>query len=98
MPAISTSTISEVERAFASPPNDSRIMMRWWWFGPAVEEDQLLAEMKAMKAAGIGGFEVAVLYLLTLDHPERGIRNYPYMSDTFLDRIRFVSRMALELG
>jgi alpha-L-rhamnosidase len=98
MPAISTSTISDVERAFASPPDDSRIMMRWWWFGPAVEEDQLLAEMKAMKAAGIGGFEVAVLYPLTLDHPERGIRNYPYMSETFLDRIRFVSRMARELG
>ncbi|QRM29208.1 glycosyl hydrolase [Microvirga sp. VF16] len=98
MPATSISTISEVERAFASPPDDSRIMMRWWWFGPAVEEAQLLAEMRAMKAAGIGGFEVAVLYPLTLDQPERGIRNYPYMSGTFLDRIRFVSRMALELG
>ena len=27
-------------RAFANPPDDSRIMMRWWWFGPSMTREQ----------------------------------------------------------
>lgn len=39
-------------------------MMRWWWFGPAVERAELDRELVAMAQAGIGGVEVAFVYPL----------------------------------
>jgi len=90
--------ITEVQRRFADPPADSRIMMRWWWFGPSATREELDAEMRHMKEGGIGGFEVAVVYPLAVDDPARGFRNYSYLGFEFLDRLAFTSRRARELG
>src|SRR5208282_1575558 len=59
-----------LEKAFANPPDDCRIMMRWWWFGPAVTKPELQRELEQMKAEGIGGVEIATLYPLALDDPQ----------------------------
>jgi hypothetical protein len=91
-------TAAELRRAFENPPDDARIMMRWWWFGPSVNKPELEREMRAMKAGGIGGFEVQPVYPLALDDPEKGFRNYPYLSTEFLDNLRFTSDKARELG
>lgn len=72
--------------------------MRWWWFGPAVTKPELEREMRVMKEGGIGGFEVQPVYPLTLDDPEKGIRNFPFLSDEYIDALRFVSAKARELG
>jgi hypothetical protein len=88
----------EMSRSFANPPDDCRIMMRWWWFGPAVTKAELEGEMKLMKEGGIGGFEVQPVYPVALDDPSTGIKNYPYLSDEFLDALRFTSSKARELG
>jgi hypothetical protein len=56
-PAVA-STVADLERAFRTPPDDARIMMRWWWFGPAVTKAELEREMRLMKDGGIGGFEI----------------------------------------
>ena len=53
-----TAGLEQLERAFQHPPDDSRIMMRWWWFGPAVTKSELEREMRLMKEGGVGGFEV----------------------------------------
>ncbi len=90
--------IFEQRRLFENPPDDCRIMMRWWWFGPAVTNAELEREMKLMKEGGIGGFEVQPVYPLALDDPEAGIRNFPYLSDEFLAALRFTSVKASELG
>ncbi len=84
--------------SFVKPPDEARIMMRWWWFGPAVTQEELEREMRAMKDGGIGGFEVQPVYPLALDDPPHGIRNLPYLSDGFLDALRFVNQKAQELG
>src|SRR5262245_12458480 len=34
--AVVAAPINDLQRSFLNPPDDSRIMMRWWWFGPAV--------------------------------------------------------------
>ena len=59
-----TTGVNEVRKAFATPPDDARIMMRWWWFGSAVEEAELERELNVMKAAGIGGVEIQPVYPL----------------------------------
>jgi len=73
-------------------------MMRWWWFGPAVTHEELEREMRVMKEAGIGGFEVQPVYPLALDDPAQGMRILPFLSSGFLDALRFVSLQAKQLG
>ena len=90
--------LDSLKRQFSHPPDDSRIMVRWWWFGPAVTKPELEREMRAMKDAGIGGFEVQPVYPLELDNADRGIHNLPFLSPEFLDALRFTSVKARELG
>ncbi|HVW19916.1 MAG TPA: glycosyl hydrolase [Opitutaceae bacterium] len=85
-------------RDFVSPPDDARIMMRWWWFGPAVTDRELLREMRTMKSGGIGGFEVQPVYPLALDGNPPGLKNLRFLSPEFLDRLRFTAAQARELG
>lgn len=92
------SRVAQLEKSFQSPPNDARVMMRWWWFGPAVTKPELLRELEQMKAGGIGGFEIQPVYPLALDDPQTGFRNLPYLSPEFLDNVRYVNEQAHRLG
>ena len=85
---------------FQSPPPESRIMMRWWWFGPDVNENELRHELEVMHAAGLGGVEVNAVYPLTLDDPARGLINLRYNGPEFLRCIHFAAETAkqLEIG
>ena len=90
--------IGSLKQQFLRPPDDSRIMMRWWWFGPSVTKPELEREIRSMKEAGIGGFEVQPVYPLELDSAGRGIHNLPFLSPQFLDALHFASVKARELG
>ena len=90
--------LAGLHRAFADPPDSSRIMMRWWWFGPAATKPELTRELEQMKAAGIGGVEIAYLYPLALDDPSTGFRNTPFLSDEHIEALRFAVREARRLG
>jgi alpha-L-rhamnosidase len=90
--------LASLKQSFLHPPDDARIMMRWWWFGSAVEKPELEREMRAMKDGGIGGFEVQPVYPLTLDDPAAGLVNHPYLSKEFLDALTFTGQKAKELG
>jgi hypothetical protein len=72
-------------------------MMRWWWFGPTVEKAQLEREMRLMKEGGIGGFEVQPVYPLLLDEAASS-KTLPFLSDEFIDALRFTATKARELG
>lgn len=91
-------SIEQLRRGFENPPGDARIMMRWWWFGPAVTKPELERELRAMKAADIGGVEIQPVYPLELDDPQKGFRNTPYLSDAFLESLQFATAMARQLG
>ncbi len=69
---------------FLTPPDDARPMVRWWWFGPSVDDRELDREIAAMKAGGFGGFEVQPTYPLALDGELPGVTNAPYLSPRFL--------------
>ena len=90
--------IDDLQRGFKRPPDDARIMMRWWWFGPAVTKPQLEREMRLMKEGGIGGFEVQPVYPVALDDETAALRRLPFLSDEFIDALRFTSEKARELG
>jgi alpha-L-rhamnosidase len=94
----SAQNIADLQRLFQNPPDDSKIMMRWWWFGPAVTKPQLEREMRLMKEGGIGGFEVQPVYPLVLDDATAGIKTLPFLSDQFIDALRFTSDKAREFG
>jgi hypothetical protein len=85
------SPIAALRQSFEKPPADARMMARWWWFGAAVTKPELAKEIRAMKQGGFGGFEVQPVYPLTLDDPEHGLVNLPYLSDGFLDALRFAA-------
>jgi alpha-L-rhamnosidase len=90
--------LARLEESFANPPDDCRIMMRWWWFGPAAAKPELERELEQMKAEGIGGVEIATLYPLALDDPKTGFHNQRFLSDEHLDAIRFAATAAGKLG
>ncbi len=90
--------ISALQDSFRNPPEDSKIMVRWWWFGPAVTTEELDRELHQMKDAGIGGFEVQPVYPLTLDDPSKGLINLRYLSPEFLAAVSSTARTAHELG
>ena len=90
--------IEALHQSFLTPPDDSRIMMRWWWFGPAATKPEITKELEQMKAAGIGGVEVANLYPLTLDDPSTGFHNTPYLSPEHLEALKFAAAEAKRLG
>jgi hypothetical protein len=90
--------LAQITASFAHPPDDCRIMMRWWWFGPAVTKPEIQRELEQMKATGIGGVEIATLYPLALDDPQTGFHNLPYLSDEHIDDLRFAESEARRLG
>ncbi len=66
-------------------------MMRWWWFGPSVEREELDRELREMAAAGFGGVEVAFVYPL-------GPVTADFGSDRFLADVRFAAERARDHG
>ena len=73
-------------------------MMRWWWFGPAIVKPELKRELDQMKAAGVGGVEIATLYPQALDDPATGFYNVPYLSDEYVEDLRYVAAYARQIG
>lgn len=46
--------------ALVNPPTDVRPYTRWWW-GDALETDEIREELRAIAAAGFGGAEIAYM-------------------------------------
>src|ERR1700736_744582 len=90
--------VQSLEQGFRNPPADSRPMVRWWWFGTAVEKPEILRELQQMKADGIGGAELAFVYPEVLDDPAKGLINQPFVSPDMLDNVRYAQAEARKLG
>ncbi len=73
-------------------------MVRWWWFGAAVEKPEILHELQQMKADGIGGAELAFVYPEVLDDPTKGLKNLPFLSPAMLDAVHYAQAQGRLLG
>jgi hypothetical protein len=97
--SLSTTTFGQtLKQQFLSPPNTARPLVRWWWFGAAVEKPEILHELQQMKADGIGGAELAFVYPEVLDDPAKGLKNLPFLSPGMLDAVRFAQAEGRKLG
>jgi len=96
--AQSDPNLIRLTESFENPPGDSRIMVRWWWFGPAATKSEISRELEEMKAAGIGGVEIATLYPLALDDLQADFHNFAFLSDAHIDVLRFAAEEADKLG
>ncbi len=83
---------------FKNPPADARPMVRWWWFGTAVEKPEILRELQQMKADGIGGAELAFVYPQVLDDPAKNLINEPFVGPDMLDNVRYAQTEGRKLG
>src|SRR4051794_31274543 len=84
-------TVDDLWSGFVNPPAGAAPMVRWWWFGPSVQRDELDRELTAMARAGFGGVEVAYVYPL-------GPATTTFMSEVFLADLRFAAQRAHQLG
>jgi alpha-L-rhamnosidase len=90
--------IGQLQKSFDQPPDNARIMVRWWWFGPSATKPEIEHEMTVMKQGGIGGFEATSCYALALNGTLPGLTNYGLLSPEHLDALGFAAAKAKELG
>jgi hypothetical protein len=91
-------SIAALHRSFANPPDSAKPMVRWWWFGVAVDKGEILRELQQMKADGFGGAELAFEYPQVVDDPARGLINQPFLSQSMLDDVTYAQAEARKLG
>ncbi|MGO2313428.1 MAG: glycosyl hydrolase [Brachybacterium tyrofermentans] len=84
-------SVDDVRTGFAAPDPAARPLMRWWWFGPDVEEAEIDRELRAMADAGLGGAEIAFVYPLREGSPRS-------LSEVLLARVRHAAETARDLG
>ncbi len=97
-PLRAQTAIAKLKQNFANPPDDSRPMMRWWWFGVATEKSEIRRELEQMKADGIGGAELAFVYPQVVDDPAKHLVNEPFLSSPMLDNVSYAASEARRLG
>jgi hypothetical protein len=99
-PAVAPTSVSvqSLRENFANPPASAKPMVRWWWFGTAVERPEILRELQQMKANGIGGAELAFVYPEVLDDPAKGLVNLPFLSPAMLDVVNYAQAQGRALG
>ena len=91
-------TVDALRAGFLNPPANVRPMVRWWWFGPAVNKPELLRELQRMQHDGVGGAELAFVYPLTLDDPAKGVKNLAFVSPAMLDMVNYAQSEGRRLG
>jgi alpha-L-rhamnosidase len=96
--ASSSISLQTLRENFINPPASARPMVRWWWFGLAVQKPEILRELQQMKADGIGGAEMAFEYPQVLNDPAHGLVNLPFLSPEMLDDVRYAQAQGRKLG
>ena len=98
LPQYTEPNVAALRAGFAHPPDDAKPMVRWWWFGPAVVQPEILRELKQMKADGIGGVELAFVYPEVLNEQAKGLVNLPFLSPDMLAAVRYAQQQGHALG
>ncbi len=80
------------------PKQQAAGFTRWWWFGCSVTKHDIDRQLEAMKEAGIGGVELQILYPLSEDKPEDGIKHIDFYSPEFFEMMNYTLEKAGSLN
>ncbi|RZK41789.1 MAG: glycoside hydrolase family 2 [Pedobacter sp.] len=86
-----------VEDDFTNPAMHYRPFVRWWWNGNKIEKTELARELKLLKEAGIGGVEINPISFPSMTD-DMGIRTVEWLSDEWVDLLKFTLDEAKKLG
>ena len=85
-------TIDQLKQGWQGPAATYKQHTRWWWPGNAVTKDGITYQLEQMHEKGIGGVEI----MSFLSVYQKG--NIDYLSDEFLDMLKFTVSEAKRLG
>jgi len=86
-----------VEGDFKNPAMHYRPFVRWWWNGNKIEKAELARELRLLKDAGIGGVEINPISFPS-NTDDMGIRSVEWLSDEWIDLLKFTLEEAKNLG
>ncbi|RMG49486.1 MAG: hypothetical protein D6723_13715 [Acidobacteria bacterium] len=91
---------AQLRRGFAHPPKSARPLMRWWWPGGDVTDDELSREIRALDAAGFYGGEIQsfTFGLPPVMSPDRRRRIDDIFTPTWFAHLQHVVREAHRRG
>lgn len=81
-----------LEEAFLHPSRESRLRVWWHWISGNISREGITADLEAMQRAGIGGFNLFVIYQAVPPGPVR------FGSPEYFDLLRHTAEEADRLG
>jgi hypothetical protein len=88
---------SQIFKNFRKPKAEARPFFRWWWNGNRLSKEEILRELKLMKAAGIGGIEIN-----PIEMPEEAdklvFNEVKWLSDAWIEYLEYTIEKANDLG
>src|SRR5208283_2829539 len=100
VPANPTPVDSALREGFHNPPTATRTMVRWWWPGGDVTDEEISRELRLMKEAGIGGVEIQsfVIGLNPKPTPEVKARVDSFLSPEWFGHVKHAIEEGQRLG
>lgn len=82
---------------FRSPPMENRPLIRWWWFGVAVSNNEIERELIQIRDAGFGGVEIQPVSPMAIFGTHDMLQNLSFLSQEFLNALNFATSKARSL-
>lgn len=82
----STNNTDDLYENFKDPPSEAKPFVRWWWNGNKLTPGEIRREIRVMKEAGIGGFEINPIEMPG-HGKDVGIESLRYLSPAWNDAI-----------
>ncbi len=90
--------LEEFQKQITQPPENAKGYTRWWWYGAAVNREEISYELDQMRQAGIGGVELQILYPVVPDNRKKGVQNLPYGSPEFYQILDYTAEECEKRG
>ena len=91
---------SALRESFQNPPITARPMVRWWWPGGDVTDEEISRELRLMKEAGIGGVEIQSFKIGLDPHPDADVaaRVNNFLSPEWFGHVKHAIEEGRRLG
>ncbi len=91
---LAVAALGAAAQSWPEAMNEARPGTRWWWYGSAVDKENLRWLMQQYASHGIGAVEITPVDAIKGNEAN----NIPYLSDRWMEMLREVQHNAGELG